>query len=163
MGPPSQDRDASSNPADGMKALRLRTRRGYRVRWTNLRGREPRGEAQQMEYIAFDAHKHYTLASVVRPDGQLVREERIEHDRGSLREFLDRCERGSPVAVGTIGNWYWIVDEIEAAGCVPKLVHPRKAKLVVGGINKTGRLDLRGVNRLRRNRTPATVWLPPRA
>src|SRR5438034_7259879 len=68
-----------------------------------------------MEYIAFDAHKHYTLASVVRPDGQLVREERIEHARGSLREFLERCERGSPVAVETIGNWYWIVDEIEAA------------------------------------------------
>lgn len=73
-----------------------------------------------MEYIAFDAHKHYTLASVSKPDGQVVREERIEHDRGSLREFLERCERGSPVAVETIGNWYWIVDEIETAGCVPK-------------------------------------------
>jgi hypothetical protein len=38
-------------------------------------------EAQQMEYIAFDAHKHYTLASVARPDGQLVREQRIAHAR----------------------------------------------------------------------------------
>jgi hypothetical protein len=27
-----------------------------------------------MEYIAFDAHKHYTLASVVRPNGNLVRD-----------------------------------------------------------------------------------------
>jgi hypothetical protein len=27
------------------------------------------------------------------------------------------------VAVETIGNWYWIVDEIEAAGCLPRLVH----------------------------------------
>src|SRR5437667_2420572 len=106
-----------------------------------------------MEYIAFDAHKHYTLASVVRPSGDLVREERIEHDRGSLREFLERCERGSPVAVETIGNWYWIVDEIEAAGCVPKLVHARKAKLMMGEINKTDRLDARGLNRLQRNGT----------
>src|SRR5437660_11770175 len=114
-----------------------------------------------MEYIAFDAHKHYTLASVVRPDGQLVREERIEHDRGSLREFLERCERGSPVAVETIGNWYWIVDEIEAAGCVPKLVHARKAKLMMGEINKTDRLDARGLNRLQRNGTLPTVWIPP--
>jgi hypothetical protein len=57
-----------------------------------------------MEYIAFDAHKRYTLASVVRPGGELVREERIEHDRGSLLESLERCERGSPVAVETIGN-----------------------------------------------------------
>src|SRR3989442_12079069 len=115
-----------------------------------------------MEYIAFDAHKHYTLASVVRPDGQLVREERIEHDRGSLREFLDRCERGSPVAVETIGNWDWIVDEIEAAGCVPKLVHARKAKLMMGGINKTDRLDVRGLNRPQRKGPLPTAWVPPR-
>jgi hypothetical protein len=35
-----------------------------------------------MEYIAFDAHKRYMLASVVRPDGRLVREQRIAHERG---------------------------------------------------------------------------------
>ena len=34
--------------------------------------------------IAFDAHKHYTLASVVRPDGRLVREQRLPHERGAL-------------------------------------------------------------------------------
>jgi transposase len=114
-----------------------------------------------MEYIAFDAHKRYTLASVVRPDGQLVREQRITHERGALREFLERCEQGSPVAVETIGNWYWIVDEIEAAGCVPKLVHARKAKLMMGEINKTDRLDVRGLNRLQQAGTLPTVWIPP--
>jgi hypothetical protein len=61
-----------------------------------------------MEYIAFDAHKHYTLASVARPDGQVVREQRIAHERGALQQFLERCERGSPVAVETVGNWYCI-------------------------------------------------------
>jgi transposase len=114
-----------------------------------------------MEYIAFDAHKRYTLASVVRPDGQLVREQRIAHERGALREFLERCERGSPVAVETIGNWYWIVDEIEAAGCLPRLVHARKAKLMMGEINKTDRLDARGLNRLQQSGTLPTVWIPP--
>src|SRR5215510_5694156 len=116
-----------------------------------------------MEYIAFDAHKHYTLASVAKPDGQVVRERRIEHARGALQEFLEGCERGSAVAVETIGNWYWIVDEIEAAGCVPKLVHARKAKLMMGEINKTDRLDARGLNRLQRNGTLPTVWIPPGA
>ena len=108
-----------------------------------------------MEYIAFDAHKHYTLASVATPEGQLVREERIEHERGAVREVLERCEPGSPVAVETIGNWYWIVDEIEAAGCLPRLVHARKAKLMMGEINKTDKLDARGLNRLQRNGTLA--------
>jgi transposase len=97
----------------------------------------------------------------VRPDGRLVREQRIAHERGALREFLERCEPGSPVAVETIGNWYWIVDEIEAAGCVPKLVHARKAKLMMGEINKTDRLDARGLNRLQQAGTLPTVWIPP--
>jgi transposase len=114
-----------------------------------------------MEYIAFDAHKRYTLASVARPDGGLVREQRIPHERGALQQFLQRCEHGSPVAVETIGNWYWIVDEIEAAGCVPKLVHARKAKLMMGEINKTDKLDARGLNRLQRAGTLPTVWIPP--
>ena len=57
----------------------------------NTRRRQPREEAQQMEYIAFDAHKRYTLASVVRPDGGLVREQRIPHERGALQQFLERC------------------------------------------------------------------------
>jgi transposase len=114
-----------------------------------------------MEYIAFDVHKHYTVASVARSDGRLTREERVEHDRGALRHFLERCEHGSPVAVETVGNWYWIVDEIEAAGCLPRLVHARKAKLMMGMINKTDKLDARGLNQLQRNGTLPTVWIPP--
>src|SRR5215813_875207 len=113
-----------------------------------------------MEYIAFDAHKHYTLASVARPDGRLVRERRLAHERGVLQQFLAHCEPGSPVALETVGNWYWIVDEIERAGCLPKLVHARKAKLMMGQINKTDKLDARGLNRLQRNGTLPTVWIP---
>jgi transposase len=114
-----------------------------------------------MQFVAFDAHKHYTLAVVENPDGHTVREQRILHTRGALRTFLEGCERGSPVAVETTGNWYWIVDEIEAAGCVPRLVHARKAKLMMGMINKTDRLDAHGLNRLQRTGTLPTVWIPP--
>lgn len=114
-----------------------------------------------MQYVAFDAHKHYTLASVESEDGRMVREGRIPPARGALRQFLRRCGRGSPVAVETIGNWYWIVEEIEAAGCVPRLVHARKAKLMLGMVNKTDTLDAQGLNRLQRAGTLPTVWIPP--
>lgn len=114
-----------------------------------------------MQYIAFDAHKHYTLASVEKLHGGAVHEERIPHERGALRRFLHRCEPGSPVAVEALGNWYWIVDEIEDAGFVPRLVHPRKAKLMLGMLNKTDKLDARGLNRLQRAGTLPTVWIPP--
>ncbi len=86
-----------------------------------------------------------------------MREGRIAHNKGALIEFLTGCERGSPVAVETIGNWYWIADEIEAAGMVPRLVHARKAKVMSDSINKTDKLDVRGINRLQRSETLPTV------
>ena len=68
------------------------------------------------QYIAFDSHKHYTLASVEPQKGGEPKETRIAHERGAIQEFLGTCQKGSPVAVETIGNWYWIVDGIEEAG-----------------------------------------------
>jgi transposase len=114
-----------------------------------------------MQYIAFDSHKRYTLASVERTDGRRIREQRIPHERGAVRRFLAQCDRGSPVAVETIGSWYWIVDEIEGAGCRPRLVHARKAKLMMGMVNKTDKLDARGLNRLQRTGTLPMVWIAP--
>jgi len=65
------------------------------------------------------------------------------------------------VAIEATANWYWITDEIEQAGCRPQLTHPRKAKLMMGQINKSDRLDAHGMNRLQRNGTLPVVWLPP--
>ena len=89
------------------------------------------------------------------------REGRIPHERGALMEFLATCEPGSPVAVETVGNWYWIVDEIEEAGFEPRLVHAGKAKLMLGMVNKTDKLDARGLNKLQRVGTLPVVWIPP--
>jgi transposase len=116
-----------------------------------------------MEFISFDAHKHYTVALVERPTGEILRETRLAHHRGAIRDFLAEWTPGSPVAVETVGNWYWLVDEIEEAGMVPHLVHARKAKLMSGMINKTDKLDVRGLNRLQRTGTLPTVWIPPAA
>ena len=113
------------------------------------------------EYIAFDSHKRYTLME--RQDAQTGRivQQRIEHVRGALCACLRECEAGSQVAVEATGNWYWIADEIEQAGHHPLLVHPRKAKLMMGLINKTDKLDVHGLNRLQQNGTLPTVWIPP--
>ena len=113
------------------------------------------------EYIAFDSHKRYTW--VDREDHSTKKNSchRLEHAPGAVREYLNGCEPGTAVAVEATGNWYWIVDEIEQAGLQPRLVHPRKAKLMMGLTNKTDKLDAQGLNRLQRNGTLPTVWIPP--
>ncbi len=113
------------------------------------------------EYIAFDSHRRYTWVEKEQVSSGRVQEFRVEHSPGAIRGALVGCEPGTAVAIEATANWYWIVDEIEQAGCVPRLVHPRKAKLMMGLINKTDKLDAHGMNRLQRNGTLPTVWIPP--
>lgn len=114
-----------------------------------------------MEIIALDAHKRYSQICVQKQNGQFLCEKRINHSKGAIKQFLAGWTKGAKVALETVGNWYWIVDEIEQAGMEPKLVHAHKAKLMLGSINKTDKLDARGLNRLQRTGTLPTVWIPP--
>jgi len=114
-----------------------------------------------MEIIALDAHKRYSQVCVQQQNGQILCEKKISHSKGQIRQFLSKWTAGSHVAVETVGNWYWIVDEIEQAGMRPQLVHAHKAKLMLGTINKTDKLDARGLNLLQRTGTLPTVWIPP--
>jgi transposase len=61
----------------------------------------------------------------------------------------------------TVGNYSWMVDEVKAAGCTPHLVHAHKAKLMLGRVNKTDRLDAKGLVQLQRTGTLPVVWIPP--
>lgn len=113
------------------------------------------------EYIALDVHKRYSLAERDPASGGRAQQERIEHRRGAIRDYLLDAEPGTPVALEATLGWYWIADEIEEAGCMPALVHPYKSKVMLGCINKTDKLDVHGLNRLQRAGTLPTVWIPP--
>ncbi|MGH2619398.1 MAG: transposase, partial [Anaerolineales bacterium] len=64
---------------------------------------------------------------------------RVDHEPGAIRTFIENLPEGTPVALETVGNWYWIADEIEAAGCLPLLTHATLAKY---GITSTDHSDL---------------------
>jgi transposase len=114
-----------------------------------------------MKIIALDAHKRYSQVCVQNKKGQFLCEKRINHKKGAIKQFLANWSAGANVALETVGNYYWIVDEIEQAEMQAKLVHAHKAKLMLGSINKTDKLDARGLNRLQQTGTLPTVWIPP--
>jgi transposase len=120
-----------------------------------------RKEPRMSEYISFDSHRKYTLAEREEALTGHVVQKRIEHWPGAFIGYLKQCPGDTPVALEATGNWYWIVREIELSGHRALLVHPRKAKLMMGMINKTDKLDVHGLNRLQRNGTLPTVWIPP--
>jgi transposase len=85
----------------------------------------------------------------------------VNHEPGAIRDYLQKYPKGTPVALESIGNWYWIVDEIEAADCIPLMAHAVKAKVMMGNVNKTDKLDAEGLAILLRSGTLPTVWIPP--
>ncbi len=114
-----------------------------------------------MRYYGCDAHKRYSVFSSMDEKGHFGSTVRIENSRYQFSRFLGGLPEGSPIAIESVGNWYWMIDEIEKAGHVPLLVHARKAKLMMGQINKTDKLDSRGLALLMRNGTLPSVWIPP--
>ena len=111
--------------------------------------------------IGCDAHRRYSLFAVLDTHTLSVEQTRVNHQPGAIREFLSDYPEGTPVAIETVGNYYWIVDEIEQAECLPLLAHAAKAKVLMGNINKTDKLDAKGLATLVHLGSLPTVWLPP--
>jgi transposase len=111
--------------------------------------------------VGCDAHRRYSQFAVLDQDGQLCEQTRVDHEPGAIQAFLEDMPEGTPVALETVGNWYWIADEIEAAGCLPLLTHAAKAKVMMGNVNKTDKLDAKGLAKLLHLDSLPTVWLPP--
>jgi len=112
-------------------------------------------------YIGDDAHKKYSIFRMVDEKGQVSSPERVEHDKALYRKYLSTLPPGSPIAIESVGNWYWMIQTMEEAGHQPILVHPRKAKLLMGLINKTDKLDAKGLAMLNLNGSLPQVWIPP--
>jgi len=112
-------------------------------------------------FYGCDAHKKYSVFAFMDEEGNQGPSLRVNNDRDQFSYFLDTLPPGSPIALETVGNWYWMVDEMEQAGHEPRLTHAGKAKLMMGQINKTDKLDAKGLALLLRNGTLPSVWIPP--
>jgi len=112
------------------------------------------------KYIGLDMHKNYSVFVCMDDAGKARAPVRVDHhDRQQLRGYLDRLPKGSPVALETTGSWYWLVDELEAAGLIPQMANAKLAKLLMGLRNKTDKLDAQGLATLLRNGTLPSVWI----
>jgi transposase len=114
------------------------------------------------QFIGCDAHKKYSVFVVVNERGESAQALRVGHDREQYRQFLQRLPAGSQIALEASGHYYWMVDEMEAAGHHPRLVHPLEAKKRMGKTGKkTDKVDANGLGILLRNGTLPEVWIPP--
>jgi transposase len=113
------------------------------------------------KYFGCDAHKRYSIFTSVDEAGSSGPYVRVENDRSLFRGYLKKLPLRSQIALETVGNWYWMVDEMEKAGHIPLLTHAGKAKAMMGQLNKTDKLDAKGLALLLRNGTLPSIWIPP--
>jgi transposase len=112
-------------------------------------------------YIGCDAHKKYSIFVTLNENGKASSTERVQHDKELYRKYMNTLPPGSPIGIESVGNWYWMIEAMEQAGHQPILVHPRKAKLLMGHINKTDKLDAKGLAMLNLHGSLPAVWIPP--
>jgi len=112
-------------------------------------------------FFGCDAHKRYSVFASVDEAGQKQAAVRVENTRALFRRYLSALPCGSLIALETVGNWYWMVEEMEQAGHTPRLAHAAKAKLMMGQVNKSDKLDAYALALLLRNGTLPSVWIPP--
>jgi transposase len=113
------------------------------------------------QFIGCDAHKKFSIFASINEKGEYGRTIRVGHAREMFREFLKELPAGSKIALETSGCYYWIVDEMEQAGHIPRLAHALTAKRRMEGRHKTNERDARGLAMLLRNGTLPVVWIPP--
>jgi len=108
-------------------------------------------------FFGCDAHKRYSVFTSMDETGHTGLSIKVDNNRNHFSSFLRIMPPRSHIAIESVGNWYWMIDEMEKAGHVPKLAHAAKAKLMMGQINKTDKLDARGLALLLRNGTLPSV------
>jgi transposase len=113
------------------------------------------------QFIGCDAHKKFSVFVAVDEKGRATKPVRVEHERESYRAFLNQLPEGSEIALEACGFWYWMVDEMEAAGHRPRLANPTESKKLMGKPHKHDPLDAKGLAILLRNGTLPECWIPP--
>lgn len=114
------------------------------------------------EYIGCDAHKKYSVFVSMNERGEYGAAERVSHEGVQMQEYLRQLPQGRKIAVEASGSYYWLVDQMEAAGHEPHLADPRLSKRRMEGRNKTDQKDAQGLAMLLRNGTLPQIWIPPR-
>lgn len=112
-------------------------------------------EKPLQSFIGCDAHRRYSVFVSVDENGKASKPTRVEHEGTALQEYPANLPAGVDIAAEATGSWYWLVDAIEDAGKTPHLAEAFAARRMLGGGNKTDRLNARASGYVATQRHPS--------
>jgi len=90
--------------------------------------------------VGLDLHMKSTQGTIMKVNGEILRQEKFKTGKEDLRMFLDGVPEGSRVALESLGFcWPWI-DFLEELGYAPLLANPLKVKMRAEDV-KTDKVD----------------------
>ena len=79
--------------------------------------------------VGLDLHLKNTQGTIMKVNGEVLRQEKFGTGKENLRTFLADIPQGSKVALESVGFcWPWI-DFLEELGYTPLLANPLKVKM----------------------------------
>jgi transposase len=117
-----------------------------------------------MWHCGIDYHKKYSTACVLDGNGDILREERLEHeDDGRLIAcFFNGMSEPCEVVFEATQNWVWLYDVLEPLRMVSgiHLANPYQTRVIAAAQIKTDKLDARKLAKLLRGGLIPEVHIP---
>ncbi|MCX7995957.1 MAG: IS110 family transposase, partial [candidate division WOR-3 bacterium] len=85
---------------------------------------------------------------------------RLPNDETVIGRFFEPFRNNCKVAVEATGNWYWLVDLLQALNLDVSLVNPFQTKAIAYARVKTDKVDAWVLTHLLRTNFLATCWIP---
>jgi len=111
-----------------------------------------------MKYVGLDVHKKYCISVVMDKEGRILDRRRIDSEPAALRQYFDKLEGPTEVAMEACYNWGYFFDVLE--GFDVKLAHPLKTRLIAEARIKTDAIDAKALADLLRTNLLPLAYAP---
>jgi transposase len=115
-----------------------------------------------MTYIGVDLHKKYSYVTRMTHEGEILAQERIEHEPKTLDAFVRSLDKDDRIAVEATGNWYYFYELLEDKAPNVSLAHPLKTRAIAEAKIKTDKIDSKTLAHLLRADLLPESYIPTR-
>lgn len=92
-------------------------------------------------YVGVDLHLKTLHLSVMDSKGNIQEKRKLPAHRDIVSCYLDNFPLSTSISVEATRNWHWFVELLEEKNFTPKLVHPKKVRLIAEAAIKTDDID----------------------
>lgn len=115
-----------------------------------------------MTYIGVDLHKKYSYVTRMTHEGEILAQERIEHNPEELGAFVQSLNKDDRIAVEATCNWYYLYELLEEKAPDISLAHPLKTRAIAEARIKTDKIDSKTLAHLLRADLLPESYIPSR-